>query len=236
MKIFTRVIAVALAMIMSFAVLPLGIFASEPWVKVESETTKPNPNGTDTETSIVVKVDAKRLAEILKDTGLSRDLINQIKSHISIDIESLMQAVNMDQALKLVPLDMFDLDAIIDELGDKVNAYFALDELIATLEDAEINALINTDNALPIILDYYKKPENGGLAGLLDTLIAGGDSTDENNDGIPDSCPVRVEELANANFWTADCFNNGVYNVDMDTYIDFGDGNGYICNFFDDTC
>ena len=73
MKIFNKVLAMVLALIMTVAVLPLGVFAADPWIDVDANTTQ-NAAGTESHSTIVVKVDAKRLAEILK----SGDYVFQI--------------------------------------------------------------------------------------------------------------------------------------------------------------
>ena len=216
MKLFNRVLAMALALIMTFAVLPLGIFASEPAIKVESETTTPSGNG-DTSTTVVVKVNAKKLAEILKDTGLSKEILSELKSHITVDLGSLMEFMSMDEILRIIPIeDIFtalDIEKIVNDLGDKVNVYFDLNALLATLTEEEIDALISAEDALPIILDYYEKTD-AGLAGLLEELLLA--SENDMNNG-----PVRVHALAQAKFWNKNCFVDNLSDFNIESYISY---------------
>lgn len=219
MKLFNRVLAMALALIMSFAVLPLGIFASEPAIKVESETVAPSGSG-DTSAKVVVKVNAKKLAEILKDTGLSKNLLSELKSHITVDLGSLLDFMSIDEVLRIIPIeDIFtalDIEKIINELGDKVDVYFDLNALLASLTEEEIDALIDADDALPIILDYYENEDPNGLAGLLEELLLA--SEDDMNNG-----PVRVHALAQATFWNKNCFVDSLHDFDVAKYITYED-------------
>ena len=140
MKIFHRVLAVVLALILTVAVLPLGVFASEkPWFEVESETQ--SPNGTDTDTKIVVKLDAKQLLKLVQDTGVSSELLNKLKECISIDTKELMNIINMDQLTKLIPLELIPFTEIIAALGKDVDLYFDLEKLLGGLTADQLEDL-----------------------------------------------------------------------------------------------
>ena len=230
MKIFNKVLAMVLALIMTVAVLPLGVFAADPWIDVDANTTQ-NAAGTESHSTIVVKVDAKRLAEILKSSGISNDLLHQIKDGISIDIDGLLEIMPVEDILEIITpeeimnLPSFDLEALIDEFGDDLDVYFNLGEMLYSLTEEQINELVNAENALPVILDYYKNTDEG-LAGLLEQLLGDGTGEDLDGDHVPDNCPIRVHELANATFWNNHCFTDGIYDLNLENYI--GDGEGKI--------
>ena len=224
MKIFNRVLATVLALIMTLAVLPLSaLAASDPWVEVEAET-NPLPEGNGTDTSIVVKLDAKALAEILKTTGISSALLNELKSHLVVDKDALMQILTPDELLEIISIEEIlnlpsvDLGAILEELGDKITVYFDLEGMLGDLTEEQLDMLVNMDNALPVILDYYEN-QSEGLAGLLKKLLGDGTAADANNDGIPDDCAIRVEMLANATFFTPECFTEAIYDIEIEKYI-----------------
>ena len=69
-KIFKRVVAMVLALVMTCGVLPLGVFANGPVVKVESDV-QTTPDGSTTDAKLVIKINADQLVEILKTNGLS---------------------------------------------------------------------------------------------------------------------------------------------------------------------
>ncbi len=227
MKIFQRALAMVLALIMSFAVLPLGTFASEePWIEVGSGTqSTPGADPENPNPAIIVKVNVDKLVEILKTTGVSSELLAEITSGIVIDIPSLLNVITIKELLEIIPADAvlsnIGLAALIEELGDKVDVYFDLGAIVSGLTAAQLEAIVKKDDALTLIMDHYKNPENGGLKALLEQMLAvEGDDLD--GDHVPDNCPIKIHALADALHWTKACFNENIYNIDFEAYIDEG--------------
>ena len=237
-KIFKRVVAMVLALVMTCGVLPLGVFADEPVVKVESDV-QTTPDGSTTDAKLVIKVNADRLVEILKTNGISSSIVSDIKSGVSVDVASLLEVISIDEILEIISADKIvnaiKLENMLDELGDKVNVIFDFDTLIKGLTDEQLEAVVKDEAAFSIVLDYYENSEDG-LAGLLETLLHAGtpdDPADPDYDGIPDDCPIDIEALINASFWHTE--NNkkffdseNIYKIEVEKYIKDSHGNGYI--------
>ncbi len=226
MKIFQRALAMVLALILSFAVLPLGTFASEPWIEVGSGTqSTPGSDPENPNPAIIVKVNVDKLVEILQSSGISSALIAEIQSGIVIDIPSLLNVITIEELLEIIPADALlsniGLAKLIEELGDKVDVYFDLGAIVKDLTADELEAIVKKDDALTLIMDHYQNPENGGLKSLLEQLLSvKGDDVD--GDHVPDNCPIKIHALANALEWTKACFNANIYEIDFEAYIDEG--------------
>ena len=147
MKMFSKVLALLLALMTVVAMLPMSVFAAE-WGKIQAETTK-TENGTDSD--VVISIDAEALAALIKENGLSTDLIYALKDGVTVD--GLTSLFTMEELFQIIPRDewlkVFTLDDIINTVGIKkltsyVEDYAALLRSIAESESAvaDLSALM----------------------------------------------------------------------------------------------
>ncbi|MBQ9759752.1 MAG: hypothetical protein IJW16_00225 [Clostridia bacterium] len=237
MKIFHRVLAMVLALIMSFAVLPLSAFAADPWLDVGSGTqTSPN-DPESTIPAIVVKVSSDKLVELLKGEKES-PLVETILEGINIDIAALLEVITVEEILEIVSaeaiLNNIGLAALLEELeqrdadndgkADGIDVFFDFGAIIENLHEREmLEEIIKKNDALNILLSHYEG-DSAGLAGLLNELLAV-DGEDKNGDNIPDNCPIYIDDLAHAGFWSTgeSLFNDNVFHIAIENYIEDDD-------------
>ena len=122
MKIFSKVLALVLALITVLTVLPMSVLA-DSWLDVDTEEL-PAGDGT----HVTVTLDAKLLEELLKTEGISKDLIQKLLEAADVDRETLGKIFSLEELYGIVPrekiIEILDLKTIIEAIGlEKLNTY-----------------------------------------------------------------------------------------------------------------
>ena len=141
MKKFSRILAMVLALITVLAALPMSVIA-DSWLDVETEAL-PGGDGS----KVTVTLDAKALAEILKDDGLSKDTLEAILEDASVNSAELLEAFSFEELFQIVPrekiLELFDLKELINKIGlEKLSTFIDIPALLAGCDKAELAALL----------------------------------------------------------------------------------------------
>ncbi|MBE6554222.1 MAG: hypothetical protein E7666_07770 [Ruminococcaceae bacterium] len=173
MKRFSKILAMVLALITVLMALPLSVFA-DAWLDVDVDN---RPEGS----TLTVTLDGKALAELLKEEGVSKDLISQVLANATLDKEELLKVFTVEELFQIFPkkdiLELLDLKGIIAQIGvEKLSTYIdlpallsgcdkkALADLLADVPDlhkyVEVEELIKGDY-IPdgVILDNAKDKE-----------------------------------------------------------------------------
>ena len=85
MKKFNKFLAIVLVLIMVITALPISAMA-DAWLDVDAEEL-PAGDGT----KVTVTLDAKALAQLLVDEGVSKDTLKAILANATIDRDELLQ-------------------------------------------------------------------------------------------------------------------------------------------------
>ena len=192
MKKFNRVLAMILAIIMTLAVMPLGVFA-DAWLDTNVESDK---SGTTTSTDVTLSLDAAALLSYLKN-GDKAELL------AGISFGELADAFTREELNGIFP--GAKLEEIVSALTDELDIEFVLQylDLEALLETIDTEGLIAQIKALPNLQDYvldfdalmgYIEDENLEAAvKYVDTEALIADYTD---DLIPLALELDAEVLA----------------------------------------
>jgi len=141
MKIFSKVLALVLALITVLTVLPMSVLA-DSWLDVDTEEL-PAGDGT----HVTVTLDAKLLEELLKTEGISKDLIQKLLEAADVDRETLGKIFSLEELYGIVPrekiIEILDLKTIIEAIGlEKLNTYIDLPTLLAGCDKNELAGLL----------------------------------------------------------------------------------------------
>ena len=123
MKKFNKIFALLLAIITVLATLPIAAVtaaAADAWAKVEADTVTDADTG-NSATTVTLTVDAGVLADLLKEKGLSADLLAGLKDGIEFSADELLQIFTLEELFRIIPkerwLDIFVPEQVIAELG-----------------------------------------------------------------------------------------------------------------------
>ena len=159
MKVFSKFLAVTLALFMVLALIPFSVFAkaSEPWLEVEGN------EGVDAPV-LTVKVDAKALMDLLRADG-SDSLLDTLQSGISLDLESLTEVFTATELFEIVPreewLKILPVEDFVESVG--------VEEVRAALDLETLAPVIDWDTVLDLVggdvekAKEYISVENGVL-------------------------------------------------------------------------
>ena len=127
MKVFSKFLAVLLALVTVLTLIPFSVFAkaSDPWLEVEGD------EGVDAPV-VTVKVDAAALMAWLNDRNASDTVIEQLQSAVEFDLASLREVFSVVELFELIPreewLSVVPLQDIIEEVGtEQLLTYINLD-------------------------------------------------------------------------------------------------------------
>ena len=148
MKKFNKVLAIVLTIFTLVASLPVSAFA-DAWLDVDAST-----NGSSS--TVQVTLDAGTLADILEKDGISADLLKDIMSGVSVDVEALKEVFTVSELLEIVPreslVEIFDIEEIVSEIGlDTLAQYVEIPEL---LDDVDTDTLADLINDIPDLENY----------------------------------------------------------------------------------
>ena len=143
MKIFNKVLALVLALFTLVSVLPMSVFAADKWADVNTEVD--GDNGA----KVTLTLDAGTLAAILERDGISADLLQSLKSGISVDVAALREAFSVQDLFDIIPrdkwLEVFELNEIVEAIGlDTLAKYVDIPALLADVNSAELAELIKS--------------------------------------------------------------------------------------------
>jgi len=139
MKMFHKVLALVLTVLLLVTALPVSVIA-DAWLEVEAET-----NGSSS--SVKITVDGEVLADLLETHGVSKDLLDALREQKAIDKEALKQMFTMQELLEIIPkeslLEIFNLKEIVAEIGlDVLSQYLDLPALLQKLDTAKLVDLV----------------------------------------------------------------------------------------------
>ena len=155
MKVFSKFLAVILALVTVLTLIPFSVFAkeeaSEPWLEVESDG---NPDAP----VVTVKVDAAAFMELLRTDGSLIPSISDLRSGITLDLASLMNVFTVQELFEIIPQeDLFGilpLESIIEQIGmEKLETYVDKAELINSVSKEDLTALLEDIDDLTVIVD-----------------------------------------------------------------------------------
>lgn len=161
MKVFSKFLAVTLALLTVLTLIPISVFAkaSEPWLEVEGS------DGTDAPV-LTVKVDAEALKALLRDDEASSSLLDKLQSGIALDFASLTQVFTATELFEIIPseewLKILPAADFIDAVGaDEIFSYIELETMAPTINWETIMELVgeNAEEA-----KKYLAEENGSLS------------------------------------------------------------------------
>ena len=143
MKIFNKVLALVLALFTLVSVLPMSVFAADKWADVNTEVD--GDNGA----KVTLTLDAGTLAAILERDGISADLLQSLKSGISVDVAALREAFSVQDLFDIIPrdkwLEVFELNEIVEAIGlDTLAKYVDIPALLADVDSAKLADLIKS--------------------------------------------------------------------------------------------
>ena len=143
MKIFNKVLALVLALFTLVSVLPMSVFAADKWADVNTEVD--GDNGA----KVTLTLDAGTLAAILERDGISADLLQSLKSGISVDVAALREAFSVQDLFDIIPrdkwLEVFELNEIVEAIGlDTLAEYVDIPALLADVDSAKLADLIKS--------------------------------------------------------------------------------------------
>ena len=115
MKVFSKFLAVTLALLTVLTLIPFSVFAkaSEPWLEVEGN------EGVDAPV-VTVKLDAAALMELLRADEAS-GLLPTLQSGIALDFESLAEVFTATELFEIIPrnewLDILPVEDFVETIG-----------------------------------------------------------------------------------------------------------------------
>ena len=153
MKVFSKVLALFLTLLMVLALVPISALASEPWLE----------GGVNDEDVPVVslKLDAGALLEVLQSENAPKELIAALISGAEIDLASLTKIISLEELFEIVPqedfLKIFDLEALLKEIGvEKLLSYVDVNAIAGTLDAEAIEALLSDVDDLAAVINAEK--------------------------------------------------------------------------------
>ena len=202
MKTFNKILAMVLAVLTVLVMLPVSAFA-DAWLDVDSQTEA-------TSSTVTVKVDAKKLAAILQENGISKALLKEVLADASIDKAALLQAFSVEELFEIIPkqdiAELIDIPGLLDQIGvDALVGYLDFEALLSAQEPEDVIALIPEEEIKDVVdveglkLEAQKKLEESVK-------------------------PEDLEHLAIPDFETStDAINYAIsLGVNVMEYVDFG--------------
>ena len=154
MKVFSKFLAVLLALVTVLTLIPFSVFAkaSDPWLEVEGD------EGVDAPV-VTVKVDAAALMAWLNDRNASDTVIEQLQSAVEFDLASLREVFSVVELFELIPreewLSVVPLQDIIEEVGaEQLLTYINLDLLATQINKDAVLALLEQIEDLSKVVDF----------------------------------------------------------------------------------
>ena len=153
MKVFSKFLAVILALVTMLTLIPFSVFAkaSEPWLEVEGS------EGTDAPV-LTVKVDADALMALLRADDASSELLDTLQSGIALDFESLTQVFSIEELFEIIPSEelfkILSIEQIVKEIGlKKLESYIDKSALIENVSKNDLAALLSDIDNLAEVVD-----------------------------------------------------------------------------------
>ena len=146
MKLFNRILAMLLTIVMVLAIAPISAFA-DAWLGVNSDKTQ---NGNVTSTDLTFTVDPSALLSYLK-----KGSIKELLKGISLD-GRIGDFITVDEFFEVIPKDKVNdiIDAIIADIDtDVLLSYVDVDKLLGQVNKADLIDLIKD---IPNLQDYVK--------------------------------------------------------------------------------
>ena len=153
MKVFSKVLALFLTLLMVLALVPVSALASEPWLEggVSNEDVP----------VVTLKLDAGALLEVLQSENAPKELIAALISGAEIDLASLANVFGPEELFEIIPLDEFlkilDPEALFEEIGtEKLLSYVNTSEVAATLDAEKLEDLLDEVDDLNAVIEAEK--------------------------------------------------------------------------------
>ena len=166
MKMFHKVLAIILTVLLLVTALPLSAIA-DAWFEVDAET-----NGSSS--TVTITVDGGALADILQENGISVDLIRDLWDQKAIDLDALKQLITTEEIFELIPHDAWvdliktEVDNVIHTIGfDALESYMDIDAVMATADAAGLAALLAAVEDLEQDLEVKKLVDKGYVSKSL---------------------------------------------------------------------
>ncbi len=154
MKVFSKFLAVILALVTVLTLIPFSVFAkaSDPWLEVEGSA------GTDAPV-LTLKVDAGALMELLRADDTTSALLPELQSGVALDFASLANVFTAAELFEIIPkeewLKVLPLEDIVDQIGvEKLKTYIDIDALAKEVDKEEIKKLLADIDDLSKVVDF----------------------------------------------------------------------------------
>ena len=157
MKVFSKFLAVILALVTVLTLIPFSVFAkeaSDPWLEVEGN------EGTDAPV-VTIKVDAAGLMALLSAGDSSLPALSELRSGITFDLATLTNVFSVQELFEIIPqsalLEIVSVEDIVKQLGmEKLESYVDKAELIKSVSKEDLIALLEDVDDLTVIVDVQE--------------------------------------------------------------------------------
>ena len=149
MKIFNKILAAFLALLLMLTLLPVGVFASEPWLEVGAQTNEGELP------VVTLKMDVDALKSLLQG---GEDSPVSPSEGISLDIVSLTNVFSPTELFEIIPredlLSVFSIEDILDQLELSVlEQYIQVEELAKEINSEDMENLLSEIKDLSSVVD-----------------------------------------------------------------------------------
>ncbi|MBQ1963368.1 MAG: hypothetical protein II369_04535, partial [Clostridia bacterium] len=148
MKTFNKILAMILAVMTVLVMLPVSVIA-DAWLDVDSQTEANS-------STVTVTVDAKKLATILQENGVSKALLKELLADASIDKAALLQAFSVEELFEIIPkqdlAELINLPELLEQIGvDALVGYLDFEALLSAQKPEDVIALIPEEEIKDVV-------------------------------------------------------------------------------------